>query len=547
MDGEQKKLIEAAKKFSAAGMMIEWSKCLEYLYKEVKGEAYPEIARFRRRLNADMKNPRFAEEADVLLKKSYILTARETFEDYIIAMEWNRSPSQQFYLPRRFGLAPVVKEFQRLADDELDLLAVSLPPGVGKSTAAHFFITWLAGRDPLHSILEGSHSGAFVRGVYDEILRMLDPHGDYLWHEIFPERKIVKTDAQDLQIAIDKATRFPTFEFTTTGSANAGRVRAQQLLYCDDLVESIQEALSKERLDTKYSAYTVDLKQRKQGSCKELHIATRWSVYDPIGRLEEQNKDNPRAMFLNVPALNENGESNFDYGGAIGFTTEFYEEMRASMDEISFNALYMGKPVEREGLLYEENSMRWFVTLPPRAPDVVWGVCDTASGRGDDTVMVIFAVYGNDHYLIDCVCSDALPEVTDVLLAECLLRNKVKMCRFESNAAGGRTADDVDKIVKANGWDCGITKQWTQTNKETKIIVNSAWIKSRCLFRDLKDMPKNSEYAKMMRKAMTYSHRGKNKHDDVPDALAQYADFVDGMAVAQLPSIVVFDRRNFGF
>lgn len=45
----------------------------------------------------------------------------------------------------------------------------SLPPGVGKTTLAIFFLTWLAGKIPDKPMLTGSHSNAFVRGVYLEI------------------------------------------------------------------------------------------------------------------------------------------------------------------------------------------------------------------------------------------------------------------------------------------------------------------------------------------------------------------------------------------
>ena len=547
MDGETKKLVDYARRFEKAGLNEEWYDCVDWLYKEAKTEALPEVRHFRRIQKMTMKDPRFASTAAALLKKSYILTARDVFEDYIIAMEWNRPAKEQFYLPRQQGLAPVVSALQRLADDELDTLCISMPPGVGKSGTAHFFETWLMGRNPLDAILEGSHSGKVIRADYTELLGMIDPKGDYLWHEIFPERKLVKTDALDLKIHIDKVQKFSSLAFTTTGSENAGAYRAIQLLYVDDLIATDAEALSPERLESKWRAFGIDLMQRMLGEAKMLVIGTRWSCGDPIGRLEAIHEGDNRAFFLNLPACDENGHSYFDYGGKIGLSDEFLARQREVMDEISFNSLYMGRPVEREGLLYEPESLRWYVELPPQAPDGVFAVCDTASGKGDDTVMLVFAQYGNDHYMIDCVCSDALPEITDELLTDCIVRNKVQMARFESNAAGGRTADEVSKKVKARNWECGITKEWTQANKETKIRSNSSWVKSRCLFRSLDDLPRNSEYAKTMRKAMTYSYRGKNKHDDVPDALAQYAIFSESQGVDVQPSIQIFDRRRLGF
>ena len=260
-----------------------------------------------------------------LAKRTYLLMAPYDFDSFALYLEWNRDVSKRFYLPRRKQLHRIATALQKLADDELDLLAISLPPGVGKTTLALFFLTWLGGRNPEKPILGGSHSNAFLRGVYDECLRIMDPQGDYLWRDVFPTVQVVKTNAQDMMIdlGIDpkKGKRFATLEFSSVGSGNAGKVRAENLLYCDDLVDGLESALSKERMDKLWNLYTTDLRQRKIGECKELHIATRWSIHDVIGRLEQSYGESGRAEFIVMPALNENDESNFDYGNHAGFTT----------------------------------------------------------------------------------------------------------------------------------------------------------------------------------------------------------------------------------
>ena len=136
------------------------------------------------------------------------------------------------------------------------------------------------------------------------------------------------------------------------------------------------------------------------------------------------------------------------------------------------------------GLLYHPDDLRRFYDLPEGEPDAIIGICDTAEGGGDDTFLPVGYVFGQDHYILDCVCTSALPEVTDNLCAEMLLKHKVKMCRFESNSAGGRTADKVQEKVKAKNGITHITKKRTTANKETKIIVNSSWVKEHCLFVD---------------------------------------------------------------
>lgn len=475
-----------------------------------------------------------------LHKTVCLLGAPYSFHLYLLYVEWGREPDKKFYPPRKRVLRQIVDALQSLANDELDLLAISLPPGTGKTTLAIFFLTWLAGKYPNEPILTGSHSNSFIRGVYDECLRILEPTGDYLWHDVFPGINVSGTNAKDCRIDLDKRQRFETLEFTSIGTGNAGLYRAATLLYCDDLVSGIEVALSKERLDKLWETYTTDLRQRKIGDkCKELHIATRWSVHDVIGRLESEYGDSDRAKFIAIPALNENDESNFDYAYGVGFSTKFYREQRAIMDDVNWRALYGNQPIEREGLVYHTDELRRYFELPAEEPDAIIGVCDTKDKGKDYCFLPVGYVYGEDHYIDDCVCDNSLPNIVDARLTEILIRDKVKSCRFESNSAGGRVAQDIQKAVKEKGGITHITTKFTSANKETKIIVNSAWVKAHCLFKDSSLYQKKSDYGKMMDMLCTYTMAGKNPHDDVPDGMAQYAEYAQSLSGSK---VEIFQR-----
>lgn len=483
-----------------------------------------------RRLSAKYAREQANVKMFELNKRSLLFDAPYDFQAYCMYIEWNRANDKRFYIPRRKQLLPVAKSLQRLADGDLDLLAVSLPPGVGKTTLALFFLTWLAGRNPEKPILGGSHSNAFLRGVYDECLRILDPQGEYLWHDVFPIVQIVKTNAQDMMIDLGtdkkRGKRFATLEFSSIGSGNAGKVRAENLLYCDDLVDGLESALSRERMDKLWNLYATDLRQRKIGDAKELHIATRWSVNDVIGRLEQMYGESDRAEFIVVPALNENDESNFDYGNHAGFTTAFYHEQRDVMDDASWRALYMNQPIEREGQLYNEDELRRYFELPDRTPDAILFVCDTKDKGTDYCVMPICYQYGNDFYCEDVVCDNSNPEIVEARLVSKLLQHKAQMGQFESNSAGGKVAEKVQNEVKDAGGITKITTKYTTSNKETRIIVNSPWLKEHVLFKDNSVIKKDKEYRRMLNFLCGYTMAGKNKHDDVPDAWSLFAEYV---------------------
>lgn len=472
--------------------------------------------------------PEHAEKYRQLYKKTLLMAAPVDFDSYCQYLEWNREPTKRFYLPRRKQLKQVALALQELAEGKLDVLAISMPPGVGKTTLAIFFLTWLAGKYPDKPMLTGSHSNSFLRGVYDECLRIMGKESEYLWRDVFPNIDVERTNAADLAIDIGTPKRFATLQFTSVGSGNAGKVRAEGLLYCDDLVSGIEQALSKDRLDKLWEQYTTDLRQRKIGNCVELHIATRWSVHDVIGRIEQKYGDSDRAKFIVMPALNDEDESNFDYINGVGFSTKFYHDMRDTMDDASWRALYMNQPIERDALLYDTKELRRYFELPDGEPDAILACVDTKDKGKDYCAMPIVYQYGNDYYVEKILCDNSTPEIVESRLVTELLKHNVHMARFESNSAGGRIAEKVQKEITARGGRTKITTKFTTANKETKILVNAPFCKEHFLFKDENSI-KDKEYKTAMNFLCNYSMAGKNKHDDVPDVFAQLAEYIQSL------------------
>lgn len=479
-----------------------------------------------RRLSAKYAAERTDAKMFELNKRSLLFDAPYDFDAAIRYAEWNREPKKKFYMPRRKQLLPIVQAMQRLEERNIRILGVMAPPGIGKTTIELMFMVWTGLKHPELSSLMGSHSNSFLRGAYEEVGRMLDPKGEYLWHDIFPGIGVVKTNAQDMRLDLGSRKRFETFEFSSIGSGNAGKVRASNLLVADDLVPDIESAMSKERMDKLWQQYYTDLMQRMIGDCVQLLVQTPWTLHDPIDRLELTHTNDPLAEFIHLPALDENDESNFDYPYGLGFTTAFYHNQRDVMDDASWRALYMTQPIEREGQLYNEDELRRYFELPDRKPDAILFVCDTKDKGTDYCVMPICYQYGNDFYCEDVVCDNSNPEVVEARLVSKLLQHKAQMGQFESNSAGGKIAEKVQKEVKESGGIAKITTKYTTSNKETRIIVNSPFIKDRVLFKDNSVIKKDKEYRRMINFLCGYTMAGKNRNDDVPDAWSLFAEYV---------------------
>lgn len=455
--------------------------------------------------------------------------APHLFDSYLLYLERKRIERDRFYSPKRKQLNKLglIQDLQDMEDDKTDILSISMPPGTQKTTLEKFFASWVIGRHPDDFSLFFSHSGDITRMFYDGVLDITTNSDEYCWSEIFPEVKFHSTNAKKETINFNKYKPFSNMQCTSVGSKNAGKVRANRYLYCDDLIGGIEEALNKNILDKLWRIYGTDAKQRKMDGCKEIHIATRWSVHDVIGRLKDIYEGNDRAKFIAVPDIDPvTGESNFDYK-YNGFSVEFFHDQEKTMDEITYRCLYKNEPIEREGLLYTDEELRRFITLPIAEPDAVWGICDTKNKGTDYLFLPCMLQYGNDFYLTECVCDDnSNYGIQYERTSDLIVNTGMQQCQFESNNGGDRVALEVSKLVEEKGGRCNITTKYTESNKETKIIVNADWVKKHVLFRDREHYTPKEDYGKMMGFLLSYSVRGKNPHDDVPDGLAAFALFV---------------------
>lgn len=460
----------------------------------------------------------------------FLAQKHKDFDSYLLYVEKDRDPEDRYYQPRRNKIYWLVQKMQRLIDDELDILSISMPPGTGKTTLGEFFISFVMGHYPNTPNLMSSHSGFMTRMFYDAVLNIITSN-EYCWSDVFPDVIFEGNNAKEETINLGRWQPFKTLTCRPIRGSLTGVTRCEGFLYVDDLVSGIEEALSIDRLDKLYGEYTTDLKSRKKKKAKEIHIATRWSVHDVIGRLERMYEGNPRAEFIAVPDIDpKTGKSNFDYDYDVGFDEKYFHDMEMSMDDVSYRCLYKSDPIEREGILYHPTELqRYLGGLPDREPDSILAICDTKDTGTDYNFLGVFYQYGDRYYLEDLVFKNIDPGTLDELNSDMLVKHHVQHAQFESNKEGSRTANEVERLVREKGGRCHITKKYTTQNKETKIIVNSSWVKEHVIFKDITEYEPKSDYGVMMSFLCSYTQLGKNKHDDAPDALAMFAQFVDAL------------------
>ncbi len=493
--------------------------------------------------NGDFKT---AEQFDNLLFRSLLFGAPHFFDDYLQAVEFGKPTDKKFYQPRRHYLKRYVDAYQEILDGELDFLSISMPKRAGKSQLGINFTNMLSGKFPDKSTLMEGTGDDLVNSFYKGCLEYLQQPNEYHFYDIFPESKLVQTNADTKTINLLHKSRFPTIMCRSIDARQVGLSEATNLLYLDDCVEGREEAKNRQRLDDKWEIISGDIIGRAIEGTPIVICGTRYSLYDPIGHLqEEMQRQGKRMKVIETPALDlVTDESNFEYlrEGKKVFTTQYFRDQREMLSAEQFESEFQQQPFEAKGLLFPEKSLNRYFALPvDRDPDSIIAVCDTADKGEDYCAMPIAAVYGDEVYIIDVVFDDSPPETTKPECAKALIENHVAAATFESNNAGAYYARDVQEIMTRQGYVCSVRTKRTISNKQTRIEFASDTILKRFYFKDASLYARNSQYAQFIKQLVTYTRSGKVPHDDAPDSLSLLENELRGLIGAK---VEIF-RREF--
>ena len=481
-----------------------------------------------------------------LIRNTYFYAGQYSFDDFMVGMEWNREPQARFWLPRRKvleGKHRIVTQIQEFMDDPNALyLGFSLPPGTGKTTLIKFLLAYIIGRDPRAANMYVSYSDGMTKMMLDSEKSMLTDRNEYCFHDIFPGLGEPDISAEYKTLSYRRAGDFPTLGLISLGGSVTGRTRANKFLITDDLVKNKEEARSPERLEKLYSDYTATLTTRMIGdNVKQIMLGTRWSAYDPIGRMEEKNGEDPRYKFISIPVWDENEVSNFEYEHPDRYTTEKIRDIKNTIDPADFECLFMQHGVEKEGLAFDSDSLRYYNgVLPDGEPDNIVFVNDVAWGGGDSLSMPVAYIYGGDVYIHDWVFDRGDKTVTKPRVIGKILQHKVKMGQTEANNGGEEYSDDVYRVLKEEyGYSINMSHKKAPTTmaKLTRIEQHAPTIRNFYFrSRDCRD----EDYTRAMGELTGFSFTSKNLHDDAPDSLAMLAEYISAR-----PRVVTAVKRPF--
>jgi len=458
-------------------------------------------------------------------RRCLLFEAPHDFDSFMTYIELDRKPEKRFYAPRKHYLRPMVQGFQDVLDGKLRLVTISMPKRAGKSQTGINFVNMLSGKFPDRSTLMEGTGDDLVKSFYNGCLEYLTVPNEYLFYDVFPDARLVQTNADTKTVNLKSKSRFPTIMCRSIDARQVGLSEATNVLYLDDCVEGREEAKNRQRLDDKWEVISGDIMGRAIEGTPMVFTGTRYSLYDPIGRVQEHAQREGWAWrAIEIPALDlVTDESNYEYEreGKKVFTTAYFREQRELLSAEQFESEFQQQPFEAKGLLFNKEELNYFFELPKdRDPDTIIAVGDTAESGSDSTSMPVAKIYGNDVYIVDVVFDDSPAEVTKPECAKCLIENKVASAVFESNNAGQYYARDVDQIIRERGYSVGIRTKRTISNKQTRIEFASDNIKKNFYFKHPSTYKRGSQYWNFMKEVTTYTRSGKVPHDDAPDSLS---------------------------
>ena len=486
-------------------------------------------------------------------KIGMLISAPYEFDQYMQYLEIDRPAKSRFYLPRRKVLLPFVESLQDLAEGNIKEMFLSCPPRIGKSTLALFFCTWLMGRDPEKPNLYSSYSSIITSSFYNGLLEILTDADTYNYAKIFPEAKVVRTDGSNTTIDIARRKHYPTMTCRSLyGTLNGACDAEGGVIVSDDLIGGIEEAMNKDRLVSAWSKVDNNLLPRGKNGTRYLWIGTRWSVIDPAGirqdlLLNDKEFEDYKWRSINIPALNDRDESNFEYKYGVGFDTKYYRQRRASFernnDIASWLAQYQGVPIEREGTVFDPGDLMYYNgTLPEREPDRIFMAIDPAWGGGDFVAGPVCFQYGDDIYVHDVVYDNGDKSKTQPLIARKIIEHRVEAVYIEATRTTEDFAKPIEKILKDEKKRVNIVtsfKNASHKSKNDRIFAAAPDIRNHMIFRE--NGRRTKPYELFMQNVFSFKLLGKNKNDDAPDSL-QMAIF---FAMPKEKSVASVSRRPF--
>lgn len=415
-----------------------------------------------------------------------------------------------FYRDGREYLKRICDEMQEFYESDEHVLVINLPPRHGKSRTATLFTQWLFGKNNLLKIVTGSYnetlSTTFSVSVRDKIKEI--KAGDRIvYSDIFPNTFVKAGDSAKGMWALGESEVKSYLATSPNGTATGF---GADLLIVDDVIKSGLEACNDMVLESHWAWYTNTMLSRLQGMRKVILIMTRWASKDLAGRaLEHYEEIGEHVRLITMKACTDGIMLCDDV-----LNKSQYDSLAKTIGENIVEANYNQNPIDLKGKLYGE-----FLEYDILPTDIckINSYTDTADQGADYLASIIFAVDSKKKiYILDIIYAQDGMDVTEKLVAEATIKYKVNHAIIESNNGGLGFCRNVKRIALEMGWRSTAFKPFHQSaNKVSRILTGSTGVMGNIYF----PIGWKEKWSSVYKSLNSYQREGKNKHDDIEDAL----------------------------
>jgi len=203
-------------------------------------------------------------------------------------------------------------------------------------------------------------------------------------------------------------------------------------------------------------------------------------------------------------------------------STEEYIKIKEETETMIWEAEYQQEPIEASGLLFPIDSLKKVRPMDVSKAEASFLFVDPANKGGDYFAAIFCYMFGKHIYVDKVLCNQDGADVNDALLLDWIVTHKTQEVEYEGVFHWIQNAKALREKVHEKFEDCNYRIVNPTTNKQTRILAQSMFIKNNFLFRD--DYELDKQYKKFMLLMTTYlkDQRGINaaKHDDPPDVCA---------------------------
>ena len=317
----------------------------------------------------------------------------------------------------------LARALEMVARGELKRLIVEMPPRHGKSVlTSEIFPAWYLGHHPQHQFMFTTYGQDLADGFGRKVRNHVSDRRHW---RAFPD-SVLAGDSKSAQ-------RFDLVAggtYYAVGAGGAVTGRGAHVLLIDDPVKNREEAESELMRRKLWDWFTSTAYTRLMTGGAVVLVMTRWHEDDLAGRLLDRAPD--EWTLIDLPALAEEDDL---LGRAPGealwpqrYPSQTLEEIRSTIGERDFLALYQQRPTAREGTLFKRD---WIgrQKAPAAGMRIGMGV-DLALSTRTSADYTAAVVVGRDEFGKLYVL-DAVRERVDFPGALALIRNMADKWRPE--------------------------------------------------------------------------------------------------------------------